>query len=448
LVFLIIPFVYQIRWKVASSIEAFVMALANAVVTFWFSYLVLQRDHQFVLGFVALIMAACYVSLAPLVRERVPEDSRSLFGFVGLSVVLLTLAIPLQLRLHGITLAWAVEGPVLLYLGYVFKYRPVRMAGFGVLVLAVGRLFAVHWPLHVQPYVLFFNRSFAAAMFVPLAATVYAVIHHKFRDNGTSIDLYLKTAAWLLGSFVALIVVSGEVWWWLGFRLFDIRADWRYLAYASVSAIWALGALGFVCGATWGRSIPSLYGGLLALACGLVLCVASYQVHKYQPYLLFANLRFLSGFLLVMTVIAYAVATAGRGHVSLETSRSLSRSLLAAAALIPLVLLSMEVYSYCWENIRDWRRARWAAYMALSVVWGVYALGALATGFWLRLKEIRIAALVLLAMVAAKVVLLDMAQVQQIYRIISFVVVGLMMISASYLYHRLEQRLTETSGER
>lgn len=121
--------------------------------------------------------------------------------------------------------------------------------------------------------------------------------------------------------------------------------------------------------------------------------------------------------------------------------------LLAAAALFPLVLLSIEVYSYCWENIPDWRRARWAAYMALSVIWGVYALAALGTGFWLRLKELRIAALVLLAVVAAKVLLLDMAQVQQIYRIVSFVVVGLMMISASYLYHRLEQRLAEASGD-
>lgn len=447
LVFLIIPFAYQIRWRAASSIATFILALANAVVTFSFSYLILHRKHQFVLGFVALIMAASYVSLTPLVRERVPEDTRSLFGFVGLSVVLLTLAIPLHLKLHGITLAWAIEGPVLLYLGYVFSYRPVRIAGFAVLVLAAVRLMATHWPLHAQPYVLFLNRSFGAAMFVPLAAVAYAAIHHRMRDKGTDIDLYLKTAAWLLGSFVALTVVSGEVWWWLGFRGLDMTADWRYFAYTAVSAIWALGSLGFLCGAMWGRSLPSLYGGIVALAVGFAFCLASYIVHKHQPYILFANVRFLAGFLLVFTVIAYAVAAAGWRHLLFQTSRSLSMLLLAAAALFPLVLLSIEVYSYCWENIPDWRRARWAAYMALSVIWGVYALAALGTGFWLRLKELRIAALVLLAVVAAKVLLLDMAQVQQIYRIVSFVVVGLMMISASYLYHRLEQRLAEASGD-
>ena len=77
--------------------------------------------------------------------------------------------------------------------------------------------------------------------------------------------------------------------------------------------------------------------------------------------------------------------------------------------------------------------------MALSVVWGVYAVVWLAIGFWKKIWEFRIAALGLLAVVAIKVVLVDMATVKQIYRIISFVVLGLMMISASYLYHRLEQ---------
>jgi len=36
---------------------------------------------------------------------------------LGLAAVFLTLAIPVQLGLHGITLAWAAEGLLLLWLG-------------------------------------------------------------------------------------------------------------------------------------------------------------------------------------------------------------------------------------------------------------------------------------------------------------------------------------------
>jgi hypothetical protein len=40
-----------------------------------------------------------------------------------------------------------------------------------------------------------------------------------------------------------------------------------------------------------------------------------------------------------------------------------------------------------------------------------------------------------------------MAMVEQIYRVISFVALGLIMILASFLYHRLEKRLQQSSGE-
>jgi uncharacterized membrane protein len=38
-------------------------------------------------------------------------------------------------------------------------------------------------------------------------------------------------------------------------------------------------------------------------------------------------------------------------------------------------------------------------------------------------------------------VLVDMAKVHEVYRIVSFLVLGVLMIGASYLYHRVEKRL-------
>jgi uncharacterized membrane protein len=34
-----------------------------------------------------------------------------------------------------------------------------------------------------------------------------------------------------------------------------------------------------------------------------------------------------------------------------------------------------------------------------------------------------------------------MAKVEEVYRIVSFFVLGILMIAASYLYHRIEKRL-------
>lgn len=447
LVFLIVPFIYQLRLGTTSSVESFIMALGNAVVTCGFAYLMLHEDYQYILGFAALAMAACYVVLAVLLRRRVPEDARTLFGFVGLSVVLVTLAIPLHLKLHGITLAWAIEAPVLVYLGYLYRYRPIRIAGFLVLVLAVLRLFDAHWPFHSQLYVLFLNRYFGAAMCVPAAAAVYAFVHHRYRSVATNVDRYLMYASAISAAYLALTVLSGEVAWWLEFQAYGTKMNWRYLAHCLVGVIWAAGAACFLLAALRLRSEVSFYAGLLPLVVALGISVSSYFVNRHHDYLIFLNVRFALGMLAALAAGGFAWVADVREDLFSERSPYLSMGLRGMAALFPLVLLSAEAYTYCLETISSRRRARWTGLMALSVVWGVYAVVWLAVGFWQKIRAYRLAALGLLAVVLLKVVLVDMAAVKQIYRILSFVVLGLMMISASYLYHRLEKRLVDATGE-
>ena len=84
--------------------------------------------------------------------------------------------------------------------------------------------------------------------------------------------------------------------------------------------------------------------------------------------------------------------------------------------------------------------------MSLSVTWGTYAIAILAIGFWRNVRSLRLAALGLFGLTALKLVLVDMAEVQEVYRIVSFLVLGVLMIGASYLYHRVEKRLGMSSS--
>ncbi len=447
LIFLIVPFVYPLRTGTASSVESFVLALANAVMMFGFSYVILRAHHQVVLGFLALAMCGCYLVMGYLFRTRVQDDTRSVFGFVGLSVVFLTLAVPLHLSLHGITLAWAVEGPVLLYLGYVYRYRPVRIAGAIVLILAGIRLFSAHWPLHATLYVPFLNRQFAAAASVPLAAAAYAFIHYWQRDESTDWDRYLMTGSAIFAGFVTILIMHGEVVYWLLFKVEDFLSDRRYLSFTGGSLVWTLGTLGFLVGCLAAKSRASFYAGLGALSVALTLWMFSYANARNWEYYLFLNARFLTGLTLAAAVGAFAFVAKGYGEIFSEDDRQQARILSAASGLFLLILLSAETYTYCVETIPNSVRARWTAQMSLTIVWGFFAVTALIIGFMRQVRELRFAALGLLAVTALKLVLVDMAQVHQIYRIISFVVLGLLMIAASFLYHKLEGRLVQPSGE-
>jgi uncharacterized membrane protein len=100
------------------------------------------------------------------------------------------------------------------------------------------------------------------------------------------------------------------------------------------------------------------------------------------------------------------------------------------------------------STIENAERANWAGQMSLSVVWSVYAAGALAFGFWKRLRVLRFAALGLFAVTALKVLTIDMADLERLYRIISFFGLGLLMIAAAYLYNRVERQIADFFGEK
>ncbi len=151
--------------------------------------------------------------------------------------------------------------------------------------------------------------------------------------------------------------------------------------------------------------------------------------------------------IVALVAFGYAFVANGWGNVFAEKIPRLVTGLFVVAGILPLALLSAEAYTYCHETIARRRTARWTARMSLSIVWSLYAVSALGVGFLLRVREVRFAALGLLALTAIKLILFDMAGMEQIYRIVSFVLVGLMMIAASYLYHKLEIRLAEHSGE-
>ena len=76
----------------------------------------------------------------------------------------------------------------------------------------------------------------------------------------------------------------------------------------------------------------------------------------------------------------------------------------------------------------------------VSIAWAGYAAVLLGLGFRRASRALRLGGLGLLGMVAAKLVLHDLAGAAPIYRVLSFLVVGALMIAVSLAYHRLERR--------
>ena len=75
--------------------------------------------------------------------------------------------------------------------------------------------------------------------------------------------------------------------------------------------------------------------------------------------------------------------------------------------------------------------------LLLSALWGATGLAALVVGLVRDERRLRLAGLTLLAIAVAKVFLFDLAKLESIYRVLSFVALGLLLLSGAFAYQRL-----------
>ena len=102
-------------------------------------------------------------------------------------------------------------------------------------------------------------------------------------------------------------------------------------------------------------------------------------------------------------------------------------------------VLTIEVSAFCYEQ------ARQARFAAISVLWTLFSIVLMLLGFLYQQTRLRLVALGLFGVTVLKVFLADMANVSTPFRIVSFVVLGLMLIGASYLYYRYRGSLLPTA---
>jgi hypothetical protein len=159
---------------------------------------------------------------------------------------------------------------------------------------------------------------------------------------------------------------------------------------------------------------------------------------------------------LVMRVLAcIALAIAGNCLAGSSASRhagQVGRMVSGAAGVVLLFVLSQAWTRYQGLPLREARggsrsgaaaEIRWRTQVGLSVLWTLYAAVTLAWGFVRRSTALRYAALGLFGLVIVKVFIVDLASVKTVYRMLSFLILGVVLLLVGLLYQKASRRPPE-----
>jgi uncharacterized membrane protein len=264
----------------------------------------------------ALGLAAIYILLSRQVHARnLDPDSIRLLYFLHLAVAIgfITIAIPIRLDAHWITIGWFVEAGVLLWVGNRMKSDFLNVLALIALILGVARLLLVD---NFQTTQLIFNMRMAT----------YAVA----------------------------VAVLGAVAWYAA-----QRSDEPGCTVANVAVV-ALNVLALI---ALSREVSDYY---------------SRQIASIAP-------RFQNP----------------RGYQCVDLHRN--------------------------DIERDF---------TYSGLWMAYGAFLMIIGFFRRSAFVRWQALILIALTIGKVFVYDVSQLDRGYRIISFIVLGILLLAISFVYQR------------
>jgi len=139
-----------------------------------------------------------------------------------------------------------------------------------------------------------------------------------------------------------------------------------------------------------------------------------------------------------MAIVGFAAAVA-LAHAHRERLPAAERPAFAALAvgvnLLGVWALSLEAWDY-FGRLRFGIDHRLAQQMGLSLVWIAYATALIVTGVRRAIPILRWQGLTLLGLVIVKVFLFDLSFLERVYRILSFFVLGIVLLVVSFLYQR------------
>jgi uncharacterized membrane protein len=412
-------------WSNARLTRAIGAALTTTVWCVGLGMIALNRlteDHHWILPAALAAASAVIARLVAPVGARLLRDPVAPLEKLGVALALQTGALIVTAVLIGggdWTRAIATLAIGASAFAAAKRFESSWLRGYAAGALGVGVLCVVaavhlHDPVVWSPGGLALTEWSALAALAALAWLISAWVE-RGRERGVAL------AAVAVGLLGASVVHS------------DVEGPWLAGAWAGLSAL-AVAA---------GRVAPELRTNCVG-AMGFVISsgvwAAAYAPEWDTGPALFGDPGVHEGLLMALALVALMVAAAVeliRGRASDDVTAPFGVLSAIGGGVLLFAATSLEVSRLAGELLSE-ETARRAA---LSVWWGVFAIGVLALGRRLRLRPVRLTALALLGAATAKAVVWDLAEVAPGWRVASLLALGLFLLGVATAYARAEARL-------
>jgi len=448
------------RWDI-------VVLLVNSFIFFGYGYFAIDehREGASFLGIFTVANALVHF-VACAVLYRLQQSSRDAFFFIaGLVLTFITLAVPVQLNGNWVTLIWAGEATVLFWIGRTKRFPVYERLSYVLVVLCFLSL-VQDWNDFYTPYyrddatnhIPFINIQFLSSILVCACLGYMVWVQHRFKINDDKPSRWVNIFAWAVPALLLITVYFTfykEVEYYWNQRYVDSEmamgkdAD-EYMQYdrnlLHLRSAWLIIYSGIFLVALSIVNIKKITNDYLQVVLALLsVLTITYFVFDGLENLSLLRSAFLNpheyyrsslGNVLVRYVVFAAVvpllwvvtSTAKRyGH-------QWSKASILFSHLVILVMLSSELV-----NVLELSAVEYSNRLSLFILWGAYALGLIVYGLAKEVAYLRISAIVIFGITLIKVFFYDLAAMSTISKTLVMVILGVLLLIASFLYNKFKK---------
>jgi uncharacterized membrane protein len=445
-------------WRIIKTTTTFekirqAVAGANALLYYVALYDIVDAQHHNWMSAVTLVLGGVYFLTFFFIKQRQPAATLALRRYTLTAIVLLAIATEIQFDGFRTVIFWSLEAVALVWCGMNWKMRHIWQAALALSGLALLRLIVTDGAFAYSPlasFALLLNKRALAFLILSAALGASAILFRRIdeKDNGMIQDAL--HGAWSVLLFVLLTVEIND---YFRRRLLEATGEIvtglifsRFMAWA---AIWSVFSLPLVW-LGWRRKIlPVIYSGLGSLGLGIIMIAI--QGITFEPIAKFTFLLNWRAAVFVLVIAAAVIHTRwlSANRQSYNWSKDVLGILQVAVVLLLLDLLTGETRDifkraifFLQQKSGDSEVAAQITQLqnlqqlALSGVWLFYSVALMVTGIWRRLQGLRIIAIALFGITILKIFIYDLSFLERLYRIFSFIGLGVILLAVSYLYQR------------
>jgi uncharacterized membrane protein len=383
-------------------------------------------------------------------------DKNFIYLLIGLTITYISLTAPVQLEGNHITLFWAAEAVLLLWLYQRSFIKLVKLAAVVVTACMLISLMMdwvqvyAYGPAEILPVVI--NKGVITTLFASISLLLSHFLLRKEADsyylagvtNGFMRTTYISVADALL-----LIIGLVEINYQFVKRYPDTGLQYIYLQLYAVSFFTIL----FIVAGSFKWKPDEYFRAMVTGVLFALYLANTANVYRTETGILASGDNTIHLVAIVVnTIVVFSLLVHTFFYISRNRERyqSAYTTVITLLSLAFVTVLSIEIRNaYIWSTYDGPSRIGYFenlyAKALLTIIWGLSSFAMIWLGMKYRFKSLRITALVLFGITLVKLFSFDIRNIPPAGKIAAFILLGVLLLVVSFMYQRLKKLIIDNA---